>query len=432
MRYWFEWFKGRWHILSGDLEQAAHHYEQAIELASYRVGTHQRTILEEALVLAGALRNKKFVAKMKQQAIALGLLRPPQQQDAGVVEDWEMKSLEDQFSALFPSNGLFPEASQGSIFSPRFSGLTAYSEDWDRHTPDLRNPDRIFKVKYGDNKFRRRPQIEQFAIQGDIDAVKKLLDKGADVNKLDEQGGSALLCALQRAENINDRSVLDVLIAIPHKPETLNSLTEKKRISPLFVAIEYGDPDVVESILKIGANPNIIGKIECMTPIHYCFQFQQTDPKKRSIDSLKKMLSNNLDATMKDTIRRHGIGNIFGENTMLKQLLNNPIVFEIHEEVIQHYARKHRDRHTPSRLIRIIKLLLDYGANPNSPTKYPVPGRTPMMLAAEFDLAAVFDLILQNGGDPFLKDSQGSDCIKIANSFDARAVRDYMRSKGIG
>jgi len=433
-RYGFDWFKGRWEVFSGNLEAALPHYRNAVAAASYRAGSAQKEILTDALALAAALEDRKFLASLKQQAIALGILVPPLEQDADVVQDWEIEHLRDRFHAVFPLEGLFPEAGLFNTVQQRFPVLLLETEMLEKRLPDLRNPDRVITLEFPDGQRRRWPQIRLFASFGRVDAVHDLLRKRADVDKLDAQGGSALLCAIQYAHQTGDRGTLDALLSVPHKRETLDSLTTRKQISPLLEAIDYGEPDVVETLLKMGANPELRGNIIGETPLYYCMSLLgRVRYPAKMYQSLYGSLHLDWDIVQQETMRRYGIAmaGVFGEKAGLDERMKEPRNREIYEELVSVMVNDMLERHSIPKLIRIAELLLEHGANPNAPARYPVPGRTPMMLAAEDNSGWAFDLMLRHGGDPFIRDSQGSDCIRIAHSCRAAEVVGYMRSKGI-
>lgn len=89
-------------------------------------------------------------------------------------------------------------------------------------------------------------------------------------------------------------------------------------------------------------------------------------------------------------------------------------------------VEKHISRHTVSNLTLIAAMLLKAGANPNASHKYPVPGRTPLMLAAESDLPELFDLMIGHGGDPLRPDAMGQNCYQIARSFHATRILNFL------
>jgi hypothetical protein len=98
----------------------------------------------------------------------------------------------------------------------------------------LKSPDRVATVNLLDGQKRQWPQLRLFASFGMADAVKQLLEANANVNQLDKQGGSALLCAIQHARDTGDCEVLNLLLQVSHTKETLDSLTEKNRY-PLYL-----------------------------------------------------------------------------------------------------------------------------------------------------------------------------------------------------
>ena len=433
-RYWLEWFKGRWEVFSGNFGEALPHYRNAVASASYRAGSNQKEILRDALALGAALEDRKFLASLKQQAIALGILVPPPEEDADVVQDWEIEHLQNRFHSIFPLEGFFPEAKRVDTVQQRFPVLLLDTEMLEKRTPDLRNPNRVVTLEFPDGQKRRWPQIRLFASFGRADAVQELLSKGADVDKLDAQGSSALLCAIQHARQTDDRRTLDALLLVPHKRETLDSLTMRKQISPLFEAIDYGEPDVVETLLRMGANPELKGNIIGETPLYYCMSILgRVRYPAKMYQALYGSFHLDWDVVQQETMRRYGVAmaGVFGEKAGLDERLKETRNRQIYEELVSVMVEHMLKRHTIPKLIRIAELLLEHGANPNAPARYPVPGRTPMMLAAEDNSGWAFDLMLRHGGDPFIRDSQGSDCIRIAHSFRAAEVVGYMRSKGI-
>jgi len=131
------------------------------------------------------------------------------------------------------------------------------------------------------------------------------------------------------------------------------------------------------------------------------------------LNFLSQKMMEEPDLVLQDTLRRFGVGmaGTFGS------LVSVP---RSHPELVIFTAKllvdRHASRHRVSKLMRIAELLLDAGANPNTPHKYPVQGRTPLMLAAESDLLALFSLILDHGGDPLRPDSMGQNCAQIARS----------------
>ena len=146
------------------------------------------------------------------------------------------------------------------------------------------------------------------------------------------------------------------------------------------------------------------------------------------LEKLTLALLTEPDLVQQDTMRRFGVGfsGTFGNDTDLVQ--SNP---ELALATARSLVNLHTKRHTAGKLTEIAAILLESKANPNAPHHYPVPGRTPLMLAAESDLPEVFDLMMQYGGEPLRPDAAGQNCMQIAASFGSRSVVNYLKLRGL-
>ena len=431
-RFHLEWLRGRWHVLSGRFDLALPHYELAAELANYRAGDQQKRIVEEALVLAGHLRKKALIKRLKHRAVAFGLFSEPRGDD--VVDDWEIDLLSQQFHQVFPAQGRFPETLADGVESGPLPFLVFDEEELAQVKLDRRAPDRVISIQFRDGQSRRWPQLRFFASYNQFDAVKTLLALGASVDKLDESGGSALLCAIQEATQTGDRRVLDLLLEHPHSSSVLDSVTTKKQLTPLFCAVDFGEPDVVERLLKMGASADLRGNVVDQTPLYYALEKLGVvrNPAKL-YHFLCQSLAANPDLVQSEVLRRYNVSvaGVFGDGQSLRKLREVPRYAELFERLVSAMVEEQLKRHSLPKLIRIIELLLEHNANPNTPHRYPEPGRTPIMLAAENNSGWAFDLMLRHNGDPYQTDAAGMNCLKIAMAFRSAEVVGYMRSKKI-
>lgn len=431
-QFHIEWMRGRLYVLSGKLDQALPHYEIAAELANYRAGEQQKKIIEETLVLAGHLRKKALIKRLKHRAVAFGLFQNPRGDD--VVEDWEIEHLSQQFHSVFPAQGRFPESHTEEEVRASLPFLAFDEEKILNIKLDQRNPDRVISVRSLDGQIRRWSQLRLFAGFNRFEEVKTLLDLGASVDLLDECGASALLCAIQQADQTRDRRVLDLLLECPHSALALNSVTTRKQLTPLLCAIDLGEPDVVEKLLKMGASVDLRGNIVGHTPLYHALQRLGAVQKPGKLHNfLVHSLEESTDFMLKDVLRRWNIepAGVFGEGERLHKLLDVPRYAEIANKLVEAMVAQNSNKHSLPSLLGIIELLLQHKANPNSHHHYPEAGRTPLMLAAENDSMVAFDLMLRNNGDPFQTDQAGMNCPKIAIAFRSSEVLRYMRSKGI-
>lgn len=421
LAYHSEWMKARWCVLSGRYEEALPHYERAFEMACYRAGSEIKKLIEEALSIAAWMEKKVFLKKLKHAGISLGLFAMPQ--GSSVIEDWELEELARQLPMLYPTQGLFVECEPELTVTS--AGLMAISkEEIAAIKIDLSKPDRIRAVRFSNGDVRRWPQLRLFASFGMFEQAKALLDAGAPVDQLDSSNGSALLCAMQYAKSSGEREVLDLLLKTPHRATTLNAVTNKKRLTPLMVAIDLGMPDVVRKLLEQGADPNLYALTDKQSPLHYAVsQLDGIVYPKRMLERLTQALFAAPDLVQQDTLRRFGVGvaGVFGGSPILHA--NADAAMSVAHALVE----RHRQYHTVAQMTRIVETLLEAGADPNAAHVYPVPGRTPLMLAAESNLLEVFVLMVEHGGDTHLPDAAGQSCTEIAAAFQSSDIAAYLR-----
>jgi hypothetical protein len=419
-----DWLKARWHMLSSDFESALSHYEAAVRGASYRAGEKQRTLAAEVLVVAARLGKKTALKRLKHLGVVFGLFANPRED---VLENWEIEQFRQQFGQMFPAAGRFPEASREEKITLPFLLLDAS----ETKKPDLRNPDRVVTVRAVDGQVRRWTQLRRFVSEGQYDSVEALLNAGASVDLLDESGASALLVAIQTAMNSADRRVLNALLRHPHSAATIDSVTAKKRFTPLFCAVDLGDPVVVESLLSMGATADLRADVADQTPLYYAIGKVAIV---KNPDALRAKLNRSFlddpDQMQREVFRRYNISlaGAFGDGHAIRTLRNDPRYAELFERVVDAQVAEQVGRHTLPKLLRIIELLLVHKADPNAPHTYPAAGRTPLMLAVENDCKEAFELMHRFGGDPLQCDGEGVNCLRMALAFASADVLASVRA----
>lgn len=421
--YHYAWMRGRWYVLSGQYQEALPHYERAFELACYRAGRQIKDLISEASCVAAFLEKRVFLKRLKHVGIALGLFRKPD--TTSVLDDWEFSQFAQQLPIRFPVQGRFVEC-EALLSAEPMPGMLAISKaDIANIKPDLKTLDRVRAVHFANGDVRRWPQLRLFASFGMVEQVKTLLEAGAPVDDLDSSGASALLCALQHAEATGEREVLDLLLAQPHQATTLNASTHRKRLTPLMCAIDLGMPDVVEALLNQKADVEKRALTDGQSPLYYLVTqlFYKINPN-RALLALTAKLLEEPDLVVQDTLRRFGVGlaGTFGAET--QHMRSCPDLAATTADLM---LKHHGARHSSNKLMEIASLLLQAGANPNAVHRYPVAGRTPLMLAAESDLPELFDLMIRHGGDPLQPDADRQDCWRLAMSFGSRRVLDYLQ-----
>ena len=105
-----------------------------------------------------------------------------------------------------------------------------------------------------------RPPLSEAAKSGDKDALRSLLQKGANVHATEGDGSTALHWASYR----DDLEAVDILIRAGAKVNVANDLG----VTPLWTACQNGSEAMVRRLLAAGANPNaklLVGETPLMT-----------------------------------------------------------------------------------------------------------------------------------------------------------------------
>jgi ankyrin repeat protein len=87
--------------------------------------------------------------------------------------------------------------------------------------------------------------------RGDVAALRRLLDDGADVNALDRYGQTSLMRAAHRGD-------LNVATLLIERRADLNH-TAKYRLSALMLAVIAGHEALVGALVQAGADPTLMG-----------------------------------------------------------------------------------------------------------------------------------------------------------------------------
>jgi ankyrin repeat protein len=401
-QYMIDLFYGRFYVMQGEPDVALKFYESSFKHSLYRAGIIQIEILKELLTTAAYLTDKPCLKKHKAWGLAFNIY-PKDKFSQEVIDDWEIKELTKYFYEIFPRECLFQEV--GDCYEHPVSVLGVdiiYIPNLENQTLNLRSPNK--KVSFGN---KSAPQLVAQAVLGDFDNVKKLLENGADVNKIDfdSGGGSALLNALQTANRTyleKDISLVVELLKYRHTKETLNRVTERKRLSILFEAIRLGKPDVVETILDMGADPNLRAEMDNQSPLDLCIQQLFALSNK---DFWKNLSSQEVDQVGLARITGRFASQMFEKELIpLSERINQ--YPEISKSLVEYFDENHKQKHSESSLYEIAHLLLINGANPNSGNTKNY-GVTPLMFAAEVKHSPMFNLLLKYKGDLHQPNSKG-------------------------
>lgn len=200
------------------------------------------------------------------------------------------------------------------------------------------------------------------------DIVKLLLDKGVDVNVIDEtddgRNDSPLMIAIQ---NDFDMDIIQILV---DKGANVNYKNEQDDTPLLEAVYSPGEePELLQFLIEKGADVNVVNS-EGMTPL-------MVASINRKLQTVRVLVDNGANVNFQDED---------GETSLFNA--------------------------TKSDHVEIAKLLLEKGANPNIQT---AKGYSPLMIAVNNGNIDLVKLLLENGANKTLRDKEGKTAIDHAN-----------------
>jgi ankyrin repeat protein len=226
----------------------------------------------------------------------------------------------------------------------------------------------------------RATPLIRAARKDELRVARFLLDHGADVNRQDGWGATALFAAAETGH----KSMVELLLSygadINARRSYPNTVGRQLPLTALDCAVSRGYQAVVETLLAHQADPNIAGN-DGQTPLHRA-------AKNADAGIAELLLQHGADANAKDKF----------------------------DQTSLHLAAESGSR-------EIVALLLAHSADVNARNK---SGWTPLHSAAYAKQAAVVKLLLENGAEVNARDASGETPLLLAASAKAADVVNVL------
>lgn len=452
-------------IFEGDYKGAQQIYEYTIPYVFYTVdmthiciyyqddnGKQAPSFYHIALAIGAINQDRPFLKMMKNYGILFNLFGKPikpiesstdrippvnkySRTMETIVEDWEVKQWANNFFKIFPSK-----------FLKNIESIEQYHTNVDlpifiEQGKEPKEPIKPYKKNFQlDTKIF--PQLAWFTYTGNINAVKTLLESNVNVNSLTSSSESALLFAIEAMVPLNrpykpeiGKELFDLISQYPHDKKTINTPTDQQKITCLGQAVWTGNPEIVEKIIKMGAEIDALMSTDRKTALYRVVQY---------CNGLSQKLGEKLKYTPEtiDGIRR---GNEFFRGMTNDQVIRvwfatqqNPLIQASEERYQKHINELYKKVCTKEKMLKIADVLLRWGADPNLPHDINgIKGYTPLMFAAEKNNLELFKLMIENPKKPGNPNQRAqfslgdnlyptASCWEIAKDWGSNDILQYL------
>jgi uncharacterized protein len=227
------------------------------------------------------------------------------------------------------------------------------------------------------------------AFFGFIDAVKLLLENGANINLQSEASGRTPLYVTAISKNIDTAKVL-------MKEGAKTEIPDKAGYTPLTAAVIVVDPDMVRTLVEGGAVMDVRTAASNLTPLVMAAANPDPFKHKNYIKIMKYLLDRKADVNFQASDGR------------------TPLIA----------AAMSADQ---DQALAKVALLLDEGAKPNI-VKH--GGETALMLAAGRGNDKIVELLIDKGANVHLKNGAGESAMSYAKRSGKSAIVALLESKG--
>lgn len=415
--YLWLWFSAKLAANLAEKETALNLYARACSKAWWRAGSNQHAILHEALCYAVGVGDKVQANHYWDKCFLLGLNNPPKKE----LDEQNLRRISFEFERIFS-----PQKAKQRI--PPARRIVDMSKPFSLSAKELANPNRI--TAQADGRVRYTPFMNAVLL-GTLRGVKQATDAGADPNiVIPESGENALIMALRRACDRKDPDILQYILTLNISVKTVNQPASSKRETPLHIAINMGDANVVARLIALGADieqpcftsPSAL--VYAMAVLHD--SKYKDDPSQRNAYFEGRVPADSFDAKG---------GAIFDcelatQRKARMSLFEQPKNKSIFDADISHYNCAVESRR------QVVMTLLENKADPNR--RYAdFNGNqsmwTPTLFSAQVGDLEVLKAMINAGGDPWLSMDDASplddkNALWVAVTYERHAVIEYLQT----
>lgn len=419
-QYIHDRFRARLAARVGKRDDALKLYGIAVDGMWWRAGRNQAPILKEALLYAVGVGEVDAAKCYWDKTFLLGLNRWPKRP----LDDQERRRVAFAFEQVFA-----PQLAHDRI-PPRVEVLVR--EELFELTPkQLRSPNS--KVKHAGGRTRRTPLMDAVR-DGTLHDVKQAIAAGGDPNDFVwESGEGPLTYAMRRACDRRDTIIMDHLLKLDLSPETVNRAASTSKETPLKIAIEMADVATVERLVTLGADVEHACDY-VPSALVYAMTLMYSSVYRDDMTQQRAYLTGHTRADVHDAKDGAVLDMQLASRRMELARLReaSPIHEEVFQEVMNWFIRP------PEACRRVVTTLLRLGADPNR--RYKVEHEhlaewTPTLFGAQLGDPAVFEVLLQHGGNPDLMLMESSsldrqDAMWVAVSHGRHAIVERLMRRG--
>jgi ankyrin repeat protein len=404
----------------GRRDEALDLYCAAVDGMWWRAGCNQGPILNEALLYAAGVGEVESAKRYWDKTFFVGLNRWPKRP----LDDQERRRLAFAFEQVFA-----PQLAHDRI-PPKVEVLVR-DEPFELTSKQLKSPNA--KVKHADGRTRRTPLMDAVR-DGTLQDVKQAIAAGGDPNDFVwESGEGPLTYAMRRACDRRDTIIMDYLLRRDLSPETVNRAASTSRETPLKIAIEMADAAAVERLVALGADVEHACDY-VPSALIYAMSLMYSSLYRDDMAQQHAYLAGCTRPDVHDA--KDGVVLDMALSSRRMELARlreaSPIYEQIFQKVMNWLVRP------PEACRRVVTTLLRLGADPNR--RYKVEHEhlaewTPTLFGAQLGDRAVFEALLQHGGNPDLALMESSslehqDAMWVAVSHGRHAIVEHLMRRG--